>query len=90
VSGPEVVFAAVPVAFSGGPLNRQVHVWSQADVAATEAVRVGSGGYVRSRRWRTQQRTHRPVTYSWTTELGAGDFLDMPTLTVSIEPGARF
>ena len=59
---------AQPVAFKGGPLHGQVHVWSMADVAANEAVWAGAdrtGNYRRSRTWRAQQRDRRPVTYAW-------------------------
>ncbi|HYN63375.1 MAG TPA: hypothetical protein VES36_02120 [Candidatus Limnocylindrales bacterium] len=64
----ESVLGTQPVTFSGGPLHRQVHVWSMADVAASEAVWAGAdrtGNYRRSRTWRTQQRDRRPVTYTW-------------------------
>jgi hypothetical protein len=87
----EAVFGAQPVAFNGGPLDRQVHVWSKADVAANEAVWAGddrSGGYVRSPTWRTQQRRHRPVTYKWTV-LRAEDHADMPVLAMPPEAPSR-
>jgi hypothetical protein len=87
----EVVFAAVPVAFNGGPLDRQVHVWSEADVWATEVLWVDddrSGGYSRSSTWRTQQEKHRPVTYSWS-KVDVRDYLDMPTYTVPPEAVRR-
>jgi hypothetical protein len=59
---------AQPVAFKGGPLDRQVHVWSMAEVASNEAVWAGAdrtGNYRRSPTWRNQQRDRRPVTYRW-------------------------
>jgi hypothetical protein len=87
----EALFGAQPVAFSGGPLDRQVHAWSMADVAANEAVWAGddrAGGYVRSPTWRTQQRRHRPVTYKWIA-LQAHDYADMPTLAIPYEAASR-
>lgn len=68
VTDLESVLGTQPVAFKGGPLDRQVHVWSMADVAGNEAVWAGAvrtGNYRRSRTWRTQQRDRRPVTYTW-------------------------
>jgi hypothetical protein len=64
----EDVIGAQPVAFNGGPLDRQVHVWSMAEVAANVAVWAGAdrtGSCRRSRTWRAQQGDRRAVTYTW-------------------------
>jgi hypothetical protein len=64
----EGFIGAQQVAFKGGPLAGQVHVWSMAEVAANEAVWAGAdrtGNYRRSRTWRAQQGDRRPVTYTW-------------------------
>ena len=62
----------VPVLFKGGPLHRQVHVWTKTDAESAPVVRMydggGSGFYVRSRRWRSLLATHKALIYAWTAE----------------------
>ena len=59
----------VPVLFKGGPLHRQVHVWTKTEAENVEVVRMyedgGSGFYIRSRRWRSLLNTHRALIYAW-------------------------
>ncbi len=59
----------VPVLFKGGPLHRQVHVWTTADADRLDKVRMDRDGttglYVRSRRWRSLLSTPRALIYAW-------------------------